>query len=471
VKRISIMLMAIVVSAADARAWEAASTHAGLTESAALGSKAHNALTDAHGRALGWYEPLTVPPSAAPGLYTKLASLEPSEGYVPDTRGRQTALGWLLAGTVIADLPSTNGRNHFYDPVHKTGLTGKNLRGLKRFVETRLFAKLVSEVAATSGMAAPDWIVAKQNDLGMDRYWNELEASATAPTKAARDQHLAFALLCAGAMLHVLEDVGSPSRARDDLVEHLSTLGAGPEDRGSRFERLAALGYGRLGVPLSKTPVVRTHARDYFTAADGKGLADLTNQRWFSSGTLPGRTTITSGEDPKAVVAAVVKTLRFASPAPTKLDLDEAASDAGAVLHDANGVCLAEYRLRGDVLGWSIGEDCAADQIATILPVVSSYTTGFLDFLMRGTLVVDATGAVTVGPTALGGGALQILAEAADGTRKPLDTTATAGGEAGTELTSGVELPEGTVRVIAVFRGKDTSGEPLVAVGTAAVVK
>ncbi len=458
--------LALTCAAPAVRAWEAASTHAGFTESAALGSKVHLTLADAYGRALGWYEPLTVGKDGTARLFDELARLEPSEGYVPDGRGRQTALGWLLAGAVIEDLAVNQPKNHFYDPIHKTGLTGKNVRGLKALVDKHYFAALVSEALATKGVAAPDWIVAKDNDFGMARFLAEVEKSATAPTRAERDQHLAFAMLCAGAMTHVLEDMGAPSRTRDDLAEHLSTLGAGMADRGSRFERLAALAYGRLGVPLSTTPVVRAHARDYFTAADGKGLADLTNRRWFSSGTLPGRVTVNSLESPTDVLAAVKRTLVFASPAPEKaLDLETAASDAGAVLRDADGVCLAQYRLREGVLSWSIGEDCAAEQISAILPTVSSYTTGFLAFLFRGTLATEASGAVTVGATPLGGGNLQVLAEAADGTRRPLATTAVEGGATGTTLVGVGEVPEGTIRVIAVFRGHDTNGEEIVAIG------
>ncbi len=60
---------------------------------------------------------------------------------------------------------------------------------------------------------------------------------------------MAGALIAAGAMLHVLGDLGAPSRVRADEEAHLSAARRRPDDLGSRFERIAALAYGRLGVP------------------------------------------------------------------------------------------------------------------------------------------------------------------------------------------------------------------------------
>lgn len=465
-KRLLLPIIATALLATGAaRAWEAHTTHAGIAEAAAFGSRVHVTLTEAHGRALGWYEPLTVPKDAAPALHEKLAHLEPSEGYVPDARGRQPAVGWLVAGAVLEDLPAARGRHHFYDPVHKTGLTGANARGLKAFVERRIFARLVRERAVSKGTAAPDWVFSKENDLGMLRFTSELEKSVTAGTKAARDQHLAYALLCAGAMTHVLADLGSPSRTRDDLAEHLETLGAGPADRGSRFERLASVSYGRLGIATTR-PIARPSARAFFTDPDGKGLADLTNARWFSSGTLPRTTPIPPRPRPGEVSAAVAGALRFPLPAPGKdLDLATAGLRDGALLRNADGVCLARYRVLANELRWDIPEDCAAEQIAAILPTVTAYTAGFLEFLFRGTLGVTADGAISVGDTALGKGTLTVLAEDAKGTRRVIGTYAIAGDKAGADLAA-IDVPEETARVVALFKGLDANGQELVAVGT-----
>ena len=442
-----------------ARAWEATTTNAGLTEAAALGSHLHERLQSAWGIDLGLYGPLTVTKASAPALFERLALLEPSEGYVPDARGRQSALAWLVAGSVIEEVPGDRGRHHFYDPVHKTGLTGKGANA------GGFFRRLTGPAndLQTRGTAAPDWIVAKDNDLGMARFLTEQEQAIVAATPAEREQHLAYALLCAGAMSAVLEDVGSPSRARDDLQEHLSPLGGGANDRGSRFERVAALAFGRVGVSLGGAPVERAKAREFFTAADGKGLADLTSAHWYSSGTLPAPLLVAKQPKPGELVKRVAVTQRFAQPAPTgELDLAGAAS-GGAQIHDKNGVCLADYRFDEHTLSWWISDECAAEQAGEILPRVAAYAAGFLDYLFRGALVVDAGGEIKVGNVALGAGTLRVFAEDAAGKRTPIGAAVNvAGGAAGATLHTAAG---GGGRIVAVFRGKDAAGEDVVAAG------
>jgi len=90
---------------------------------------------------------------------------------------------------------------------------------------------------------------------------------------------MAAALVAAGAILHVLADMGSPSRVRGDSAAHFASLGGGPDDLGSRFERIAALAYSRLGVPAPSRVVTRDRLRDYFTNAAGTGLADVIARR------------------------------------------------------------------------------------------------------------------------------------------------------------------------------------------------
>src|SRR5262249_52485767 len=146
------------LAAGPAQGWEADSTHAGITEQAAGASTAHGVLVKQLGRKLGWYDSLTVPRAKAPELYQKLDLLEPSSGFVPDARGRQSALAGLLAGSVLEDLPATRARNHFYDPMHKTGLSGGTVHGLRALVDKAVWSRLVREDVVDGGVGAPDWI-------------------------------------------------------------------------------------------------------------------------------------------------------------------------------------------------------------------------------------------------------------------------------------------------------------------------
>jgi hypothetical protein len=451
----------LVVVPAGAGAWEADTTHVGLTEQAALASGVHVRLQNALGRRLGWLEALTVAPAAFAELYKRLELLPPAGGTRPDSRGRQTAIAWLRAGALLEGIPAARNRNHFYDPVHKTGLTGKNAGGLGEFA----WETIAGDSLPGQGMAAPDWVAAKDNELGLDRFWIELERAATAPLPADRDQHLALALMCAGGVVHVLEDVGFPANARDDLKEYLSPLGGGPADRGSRLARLAAYIYGSLGVPAPGKTEKREKWRAFFTAEDGTGLADVTASRWYSLGTLPGEVRKV-GDDarPADVLSRVKEAQSFPSPAPRELNLKRAATDAGATLRQG-GVCLAAYRLRDERLSFSIPDDCAAEQLSAILPTVGSYATGLLEWMFRGQLEVTVRGgtAIVTGPGLhLGKGTLRVLVEDAQGARRQASETAAS---AGAEELGKVTLPAGGAKVVAVFVGTDAAGEPIVAVG------
>jgi hypothetical protein len=416
----------VLALAAPAMAWESDTTHAGLTERAALASKV-NARLGALRAAGGWLTPLTVAPEHARDLLGKLAVVEPSSGAVPDRIGRLSALGWLTAGSVVEGLPAARGANHFLDPSPAR--------------------------RAPIGIPAPDWILARDNDLGLPRFWLELEAAGTAAAPAERDEHLALALVCAGAMLHVLEDMGAPARVRADEAEFGLPLGGGLGDRGSRFERLAALLDGRLGIPDPLPAVTRDHARDFFTAADGKGLADVTRSHWYSSGTLPARVELRGGALLERVRAAQAQPL----PRPEQ-ELDTQ-GERGAV-RDADGVCLADYAIEDDRVRFFISDECAGAQLAAILPVVGAYATGFVDWLFRGALdVAVKDGAVVVTSAAtLGAGQVTVLAEDKDGRRSALGTSGWSG-------TAQVAVQAGAVRYVAIFRGVDGAGETLVAFG------
>jgi hypothetical protein len=414
-----------LLAAATASAWEPDTTHAGLTEQAALASGLHARLVALYGVRGGWLGPLAIPPEHAPGLYAKLAAVEPTSGVVPDRRGRQSALAWLTAGAVVEGMPAERNRNHLWDAAGKRG-------------------------------PAPDWLIAKDNELSLLRFWSDLERAVTAPTPAEREEHLATALLAAGAMLHVLEDMGVPARVRADDDEFDLPLGAGLGDKGSRFERLATLLDGRLGVPEALPAIKHKHARDFYV-----GLAEWTATHFYSSGTLPSR--IQLPLHPGPLLPLVLAAQRLPLPRPGReLDLQ----GGRGVARDAAGVCLADYAAEDGWLRFSISDDCAASQLATILPEVGGYAVGLLGWLFRGSLVVapqDGSILVTVaqGELQLGAGQVTVLGEDKAGRREVIGTAA---------WSSNVTIPSrpGFVRMYAVFKGTDEDGEAVVAVGSGA---
>lgn len=418
-----VLIAAVIATASPARGWEADTTHAGLTEQAALASTLHDVLTTRFGRELGVYDPVTVGKSTAPALFRKLELLPPSSGLVPDARGRQNALAWLVAGSVLEDLPASRGANHF-----SGGLTGGG----------GLAMRVTGGGPPSKGKAARDWILDDANDLSLERFWHELELAVLAATPAERDQHLAFALVTAGAVLHVLEDVGSPSRARGDWDEHTGRLGGGAGDRGSRFERLAALAYGRLGVPAPDGVERRDRAREFFTSSNGKGLSDWAAETWYSSGTLPKSKRAPDGTE-----------------------------DGERRVNGAGNVCKAVVRVERGKQSYTIPDECAAEQMAVILPRVGAYARGMLEWMFRGELALAVDGGVVTvtSPAALGAGAIRVLVDDEKGNREEVGAARVEKSVAAGGVVATFAVPDGAKAVVAVFRGVDEHGEEVVAVG------
>jgi hypothetical protein len=456
----------------DARAWEPATTHAGLTEQAALSGVLHRRLHSDFGIDLGLFAPLTVPPADAPSLFAALRELNPTHGYAPDKRGRQTALAWLAAGAVVADMPVAAARNHFFDPDGGGGLRVADDGGLL----ARLFRRDASELAAAyvgvrRAVPAVQWITTADNPLNLAGFLGQYQRAVTARTPGERERHIAGALVAAGAILHVLQDMGSPSHVRDDFAAHLSQLSDDRRDVGSRFERVAALSYGRLGIPAPARTITRDRLRDFFTSEDKKGLADWTAASWFSAGTLPRPISVKSGLGLAKLGSALKQSLVRPQPAPDASGLDElgAHSPDGATLVNPDRVCLARYAIADGALRWSTDDQCVLQQIGAILPIVSAYSQGLLDFLFRGSLELTTEAGqldVAVRDVAVGAGKVTLLWDDEAGVRTALgEPQNTSGGAVGQRLVEAGQVPARAHAVVALFEGVDGSGEPLIATG------
>lgn len=456
-KRLSALLFVTLMAGAarDAHAWEAETTQAGLAEQAALSSRLHKRLV-VLGFDGGLFEPLTVPPADAPALIETLHLLSPTHGAVPDARGRQTALAWISAGASIADVPAKLGANHFYDPATRKGWE-KPSRGILGGLSDAIREAVGRAAVPEHGIPAIDWVTDKSNPLNLSGFLDQYAKAVSAPTPGERSRAMAGALVAAGAMMHVLGDLGCPSRVRGDAAAHFEQLGGGPDDLGSRFERVAALAYGRLGIPAPSRVITRAHLRDYFSTADGQGLADEIATSYFSANTLPASTRVGSETKPK--LARPEPTL------PTKLNLMAATRDDGTTLRNAAGVCLARYHVDHGVVSFNLDDDCMLEEVTAILPEVTAYETGLLDFLLRGELTLTQGTDVAITAKGLGSGTLEIFVEDASGVRKSIGKQDVAAGDLGVH----VPIPAEGTRLVALFKGADANGEPLVAVGATAL--
>ncbi len=445
-------VLALALLPSSAEAWEPSTTHAGLAEQAALKSRLHKRLVSL-GFGGGLFEALTIPPADAPALTSALKLLSPTHGSVPDSRGRQAALAWIAAGASLADVPAAHGANHFFDP-----RTGKGWSQPDRSIVSGLSDKVRQALGRaslpSSGIPAPKWVTDKANPFNVDNFLSQYAKAVTATTAGERSRHMAAALVAAGAILHALGDLGAPSRVRNDAAAHFEQLGAGPDDLGSRFERIAALAYGRLGVPAPSRTITRTHLVDYFSSKEGTGLADIIERSYFSANTLPGASRVSNESKPSLV--------RPLPKPPSKLNVMAANRDDGTTMRNPAGTCLARYRVQDDVLRFSLDDECMLDQLSVILPEVAAYETGLLDFLFRGELTLTAGGQIAVSGKDLAAGTLDVLVEDERGVRTKLSSTQVSGTD---PVLANVAAPPSGVRMVAVFRGTDTAGEPIVAVG------
>ena len=427
--------LALAAAAPRARAWES-STHAGLTEAAATSSHLHARLVEL-GFTQGLFEPLTIPPADATALIATIKRYPPTGGFTPDARGRQFALGWLVAGSVIADDPFA--ADHFYDPTTGAGWTPPSRGAWSRLREAALDVMGRTPLPGP-GIPAPDWIVDKRNPLGLAGFLDQYAKAVRGATPGERSRAMAGALVAAGAILHVLEDMGSPAHVRGDARAFLEPVGPGRDDLGSRFERIAALAFGRLGVPAPARVVTRATLRGFFTAGAAgtrargaePGLADEIASSWFSEHTLPAPTRIGTGG------RTVSPTLARPRPRPpSRLNLMAASQEAG---HDpvATPTARAWPATGSPTASCRSGSTTTArsTRLRTILPEVSSYATGALDFLFRGelTVKVDPRPGSTSPPRARSArGKLEVLAEDERGVRTQLatkDVARAAGGAA-----------------------------------------
>jgi hypothetical protein len=459
----------LVCAAPAARAYDPATTHAGLTERAALSSSLHKVLSRRLGRALGLLEPLQLHSRLmdAPtrrALWDRLSALDPAGGYRPSNDGAATALSWLVAGAVLAETPPERGRHHFLEPPRLAGLhDSAGLTGLA--YSLRLIpdgGATVRQLAAgtafdLTGKSSLAWLEAPENDQSVPVFLAAVERAVAAGEPAEREAALVHGLLALGGILAVLQDAGEPAHVRNDFREaFLHRRSASAWDEASAYERFVARRYGRIGVPAPGAAVKRPSFEAFFSASDGQGLADRTHRRFFSAGTLPADVPVEPTSTPHDVVRSVRESLAYPQPGVAALDLRK--SGQRQYLWIAGRRTLGYVREPRQVR-FFLDEAIHVDTSRVLLPEVAAYTAGLLDHLLRASIKTEASGrqvTLTLEGAAAQGGKLRVFAEDARGVRTELQASA--------DASVTIEAPAGTRRIAAVMRGADAAG-PFVAAG------
>jgi hypothetical protein len=474
--------VALLGAAPLARAYDPATTHAGLTERAVLASSLHKVLAHRLARPLGLFEPLRLragdlQADEARDLFGRLGALDPAGGYRPSDEGAASAISWIVAGAVIAKTPSDRGRNFFYDPSTGSGLTGAGdgvafTHGVRRLVDGGTFRAVATGTDFNlTGMPATAWLVAPENDVGLVVFHRELERSVSAADPGERGTALARALLALGGTLAIVQDAGEPAHVRNDFVGAYLDQGVGresPFDRASAFERYVSERYGRVGVPNAGAAVTRPTVAAVLTASDGLGLADRTQRRFFSAGTVPEDAIVDRETSAADVIRDARASLRYGLPRLPRLELASIGKKRYAY---AGTRRLVGYERVAGRVRFFLDDTIYADTARALLPEIGAYGAGLCDHLFRAELTIaagaDGEGVTVEVRDARGGveGEVKLFAEDARGRRSALGAAKLSGGA--TSVSVAGRVPEGTRRLAAVLHGKDEAGE-LIAVGQGA---
>src|SRR5205807_9605574 len=105
----------------------------------------------------------------------------------PGDGGAASALGWVVAGSVIAETPPERAANLFYDPSRGAGLTqGGGLLGLSHALRLLLdddggLRRLATGTSFNmTGLPSTAWLTSAENDVGLFVFQGELDAAVSA---------------------------------------------------------------------------------------------------------------------------------------------------------------------------------------------------------------------------------------------------------------------------------------------------
>jgi hypothetical protein len=479
------VVAAVAAAAVPAFGYDPATTHAGLTERAVLASTLHRVLVHRLSRPLGVFEPVPLrlsdlPEAEREALTARLGALDPGTGYAPGPDGSASALAWVVAGSVVAEVPAERAQHFFYDPSRGAGLTDPGGlvpigQGLRQMIDSGDggFRGLATGTSFNmTGLPSTAWLASDRNDVGLVTYYQELEAAVSGEDPGRRATALARALLALGGTLAVLEDAGDPAHVRNDFRgAYLGAGGTSPFDRGSPFEHFVAEKYGRMGVPTAAHPVSRPTVMAYITGADGEGLADRTQRRFFSDGSLPEDAVVDRATTPAEVMRDARASLPYGLPRLPHLALAALGrrsyayapgEDGKPAPTDGKGRRLFAYERVPGRVHFFLDDAVYADTARALLPEIGGYGAGLIDHLWRGELrleVKDGTVEVALAGArgVVHGGQVRLYAEDAAGKRR-----AFAAVDPTTDGVS-VAIPDGARRIAAVLRASDDAGE-LVAV-------
>ncbi len=275
--------LGLLSSPSPARAWDPSTTHLGMVERSMLDSAMHLRWMESSGLTRGLFTPLRLDPARLSPAVRRTLTLAmrhahaasgaqamggpgacPGASAPESTRARciegdlweMTALGWMTLGVVVETVPSERLLHHFVDRHDPTAprWTDDDLPRLvlrQKHAKTggSLAARVTGSVFEGSGRSALAWLEDDQDPWAPAALSIHLRQASLAADREQRQHHLAMALLCTGALLHVVQDLSLPAHARGDVSAMFLPLSDIPGDRGQPLQELARQAYGRGGLP------------------------------------------------------------------------------------------------------------------------------------------------------------------------------------------------------------------------------
>ncbi len=184
-------------------------------------------------------------------------------------------VGWLKQGAVEEDEPA-RWINHFYDPVHNVGWSGKHLGKLSQ----EEGYKLGGDIAPRHSIASIDWVTNQQYQAAYGRQYGNQTWQKAIKSYIDGDKKAAF--LALGHVLHLVEDATVPDHVRDD--SHPGIEG----DPGSPYENFSKI-QTDAGELVVAENLLNNNAEFKKLNSVNQAIKDLaiyTNQNFFSEDTI-----------------------------------------------------------------------------------------------------------------------------------------------------------------------------------------
>lgn len=424
-----------VASPRTAAAWDPSQTHLGIVDTGLRRSALHLRWMAASELTRGVFTPLRVDPQrltpserrflqaailrasdatgsrplGGPGSCPGDEAPAVSQRYCIDNEHWQmSAMAWIELGVLAELSPSAREVHHFIDPKDPSADSWSDPELPRWLLRLRLArrngAPLAGSVNRTNfdghGPSAIAWLKDSSDVIAPPRLYAHLERAYLEGDAAARAHHLAMALVCVGALLHVAQDLSVPAHARGDAGAFLGALSSAPGDRGLPLQELARVRYGRSDLPISDDPQMIGEARGkllagslagHLVGAPGQtnedrdeGLGVFTAGRFFSESSVPSPAYIEPETGPEEAAAALIGETRIDPIEAKGARLSPWPAESGYLL-TATGRPLAAFDTddEGRIRPY-IDNAVADNQMQVLLPKATATTRSLLDFLFPG---------------------------------------------------------------------------------------